>query len=306
MQTSRRIRIVLILLGLLLLLWDTPPAPARSGTSPLLWGAWIDGSTYGRGWCDSPYDLVAQSGCTQPTTALFEAHVAKRVSIIHFGTAYKRNGMEQGFPAEALDAIRAHGATALLDWAVWDSSAGAEQPDFTSAKVASGVYDPYITTWARAAKAYGNPLLLRFAWEMNSEVPFPWSESRPNPNGNASGDYVKMWRHVHDIFRREGAGNVAWVWCPNIQAMDAHHPPLASVYPGSAYVDWTCLDAYNQYSQWLALYQLLGARRTCRGWRTRTARSSRSRQTSPYCWERLGAMKTLRIRNARQHGSATR
>ena len=36
-------------------------------------------------------------------------------------------------------------------------------------------------------------------------------------NGNSPGDYVKMWRHVHDIFEAEGANQyVIWVWAPNI------------------------------------------------------------------------------------------
>jgi beta-mannanase len=37
---------------------------------------------------------------------------------------------------------------------------------------------------------------------------------------------------------------VTWVWCPNVDYADAVHP-LRSLYPGDAYVDWTCLDGYN-------------------------------------------------------------
>lgn len=47
----------------------------------------------------------------------------------------------------------------------------------------------------------------------NGDWQFPWSEK---PDGNQPGDYVKMWRHVHDIFNQEGTKNVTWVWCPNI------------------------------------------------------------------------------------------
>jgi beta-mannanase len=53
-----------------------------------------------------------------------------------------------------------------------------------------------------------------------------------------------MWRHVHRIFDTVGARNVTWVWCPNVNYADAVHP-LRSLYPGNAYVDWTCLDGYN-------------------------------------------------------------
>jgi len=53
-----------------------------------------------------------------------------------------------------------------------------------------------------------------------------------------------MWRHVHQLFANIGATNVSWVWCPNIDTYNKL-TPLADVYPGDAYVDWTCLDGYN-------------------------------------------------------------
>src|SRR3712207_8531028 len=42
----------------------------------------------------------------------------------------------------------------------------------------------------------------------------PFSEKR---NGNQPGEYVKAWRHVHDIFTAVGANNATWVWCPNTE-----------------------------------------------------------------------------------------
>jgi beta-mannanase len=68
----------------------------------------------------------------------------------------------------------------------------------------------------------------------------PYSEGS---NGNRRGQFVRVWRHVHDIFRRAGATNVSWVWCPNVQYPGSL--PLRELYPGDAYVDWTCLDGYN-------------------------------------------------------------
>jgi beta-mannanase len=68
----------------------------------------------------------------------------------------------------------------------------------------------------------------------------PWSEQT---NGNKPGDFAPAWRYVVDIFRREGATNVTWVWCPNQQ--DPRSTPLPDLYPGDAYVDWVCMDGYN-------------------------------------------------------------
>jgi beta-mannanase len=81
---------------------------------------------------------------------------------------------------------------------------------------------------------------MRFDHEMNGWWQFPWSEQ---VNGNQPGDYVKAWKHVHDIFTQAGATNVTWVWAPNI--IGPNTTPLASLYPGDTYVDWLAMDGYN-------------------------------------------------------------
>ena len=91
---------------------------------------------------------------------------------------------------------------------------------------------------------------------------FPWGEGRKNgimANGNESGDFVKMWRHVYDTCTSVGARNVTWVWCPNIQSVSSDYPALSRLYPGADYVDWTCLDGYNKYSSWLNLQGIFRA-----------------------------------------------
>jgi beta-mannanase len=103
-----------------------------------------------------------------------------------------------------------------------------------------GDHDPYIRAWATGAREWGHPLFLRFNWEMNGWWRFPWSEQL---NGNQPGEYVRAWRHVHDLFTAAGATNVTWVWCVNI--INQETTPLASLYPGDNYVDWVAMDGYN-------------------------------------------------------------
>jgi hypothetical protein len=67
-----------------------------------------------------------------------------------------------------------------------------------------------------------------------------------------------MWRHVHDIFYGAGATNVNWVWCPNIDPTNAW-APVSSLYPGDAYVDWTCLDGYNGNVPWSSFNSLFAS-----------------------------------------------
>jgi hypothetical protein len=176
----------------------------------------------------------------------FETRAQKKMSILHWGQPWKMNGSYQPFYAPWFNNVRQHGSIPLIDWSSWQLGYGINQPDFKLSAIYNGAHDSYITQWALAAKAWGQPFFLRFDWEMNGNWQFPWSAQL---NGNQPGDYIKAWRHVHDIFTQNGATNVTWVWCPNISSPVTL--PMASLYPGDAYVDWTCLDGYNQYDTWL-------------------------------------------------------
>ncbi|HTQ14280.1 MAG TPA: glycosyl hydrolase [Rhizomicrobium sp.] len=124
--------------------------------------------------------------------------------------------------------------------------------------------DDYYRGWAQALKAYGRPVFLRWGVEMNRPN-FPWCALADQPNcaGQTPQDFVAAWRHIHGIFKAAGATNVAWVWCPSADPMSRYDPTygdLASMYPGSAYVDWTCLDVYNKPQmthRWLSFDEVL-------------------------------------------------
>jgi hypothetical protein len=216
------------------------------------WGARIGGGTYGSTFGDAPWD--------GQTIARFEQHTQKGASIIAFGLQWYRGGQAQKFEPAPFDAARAHGSIPMVDWNPSDTGANPAyvQPDFQLQDITGGRYDTYIRTWASAAAAWGKPFFLRFCHEMNGTW-YPWSELR---NGNARGEFVRAWRHVHDIFVQAGARNVTWVWSPNeIAGMNVI--PLPSVYPGSAYVDWVGMSGYNwgtfQNSRWTTFAQRLGS-----------------------------------------------
>jgi beta-mannanase len=105
----------------------------------------------------------------------------------------------------------------------------------TTKAIAAGRYDDLIEQRARDTKALGQPVLIRWFWEMDGNKK---AEFAGTPK-----EYIAAWQHIVGIFRREGAGNVRWVWCPNASAFNDGE--AQEFYPGPDFVDWTCADGYN-------------------------------------------------------------
>jgi beta-mannanase len=206
------------------------PTPAPSG-GPIYWGATIGSQLTGN---QAPWDMSA--------VTKFEEETRKKVSLVQFFQPFAQCGSTcsfYSFPTSPLENIRLHGSIPVLSWSSQSIPSSNNEPDFQLSDVIEGRYDTYIREFATKAKAWGHPFFLRFNWEMNGHW-FPWHEG---VNGNKVGESVLAWRHVHDIFASVGATNVSWVWCPNVEYSGG--TPLASDYPGDAYVDWVGLDGYN-------------------------------------------------------------
>jgi beta-mannanase len=111
-----------------------------------------------------------------------------------------------------LDAVAKRGSTPEITWEPWDSfkPTGTAQPSYALRNIIAGKWDGYVRAWAKTLAAYGKPVRLRFAQEMNGDW-YPWGV---NINGNKPGEFIRAWRHVHRIFAEEHAGNVKWVWSP--------------------------------------------------------------------------------------------
>lgn len=149
------------------------------------------------------------------------------------------------FDRRSFDKVAARNMLPLLSWEPWNFRAEStrdrersEQPDFALSKIIAGEYDDYIRSWAEGIAALKYPVGIRLAHEMNGYW-YPWCEQS---NGNKPGQYVQMWRHVHDMFTAAGATNVIWVWSPNATYDTA--TPLPGLFPGDDYVDWIGVSGY--------------------------------------------------------------
>lgn len=139
------------------------------------------------------------------------------------------------FSRSQLDAIAARGSIPEITWEPWNPQFGyADQPAYSLRAIYEGRYDNYIRAWAIGLKHFGKPVRLRFAQEMNIPV-YPWGAR----GRDRAEDYVRAWRHVHDIMAAVGADNVRWVWAPVAGPIDLRQ------YPGNNYVDVIGLSGYN-------------------------------------------------------------
>jgi Bacterial Ig domain len=213
--------------------WADDYLNVANGTSTtshqIYWGAFINGAQYG--YSAPPWDWRGVD--------TFDSHAGKNISMLALGSNW--GSSNNTFPTSAMDTIRSHGMIPFYSWASESDGAGTSDSNFQLQDIINGNYDSYITSFAQAAKAWGHPFFLRLDWEMNLIGTFPWVQT---VNGNSAGQYVTMWRHVHDIFTKVGANNATWVWCPNAE-YNGSWSPLSSLYPGDSYVDWTCIDGYN-------------------------------------------------------------
>ncbi len=161
----------------------------------------------------------------------------------------------QKFPVEDCMKVLQYGAIPHIVWEPWIWG------DFNAIKInniINGEWDDYIKTWAKEIKRFQYPIFIRFAHEFNIDG-YPWCLIHNNKDPQL---YIKMFRYVVDIFRKEGAYNALFVWCP----MNYSHPNEAwndylKAYPGDDYVDWIGIDGYNwgtsqDWSQWLTFEEL--------------------------------------------------
>ena len=104
------------------------------------------------------------------------------------------------------------------------------------ADIAAGKYDTYLTAYAKAVRAYHQPVILSFGHEMNGHW-YSWAHTHTSPK-----DFVAAWQHIVTLFRLHGAQNVTWLW--TINTIQTGIPSPGPWWPGDSYVNWVGVDGY--------------------------------------------------------------
>ncbi|MFF3326481.1 glycoside hydrolase family 26 protein [Streptomyces sp. NPDC002889] len=149
--------------------------------------------------------------------------VGKQPNLVEYYAAWG-----DGFHAQGVRNAWHKGALTVMSW----------EPFTTPlADIADGSADAYITQYASAVRKLNLPVAISFADEMNGQWE-KWGTERTTP-----AQYVRAWRHIHDIFAEAGAANVIWTWAPNI-INPVKSTDIEKYYPGDAYVDWVGMIGY--------------------------------------------------------------
>lgn len=182
--------------------------------------------------------------------------------LVHIYAAWGSEEQHE-FPEDQVKTILSIGSVPVITWEPWlhsfspDEYKGLRPEDERGINgmrdVDSGLYDNYIVKWARAAAGVKKPLFVRLGHEMNDPYRYQWG-----PQNNKPAHFVAAWRHVHDIFVREGATNIIWVWNPH-QA----YGYFDAYYPGADYVDYVGVAVLNfgtaaSWSQWWTFDEIFG------------------------------------------------
>jgi hypothetical protein len=207
-----------------------PPTATPGGPPGALFGAYVQGTS-------------SKADVQMAAVERREHDLGRRLAINHHFYPW-----DQEFPTVREEADLQAGRIPLISW---------NGKDTLSLGIGLGQHDDLIKTRARAVKALGQKVMIRWMWEMDGRKK---AEDSRHP-----ALYVAAWRRIHDVFAAEGATNVQWVWCPNATAFrpeDERNAP--AYYPGDEYVDWICADGYNwapgrQGDQWRSFASIYGA-----------------------------------------------
>ncbi|MGV8812605.1 MAG: glycosyltransferase family 2 protein [Gelidibacter sp.] len=142
---------------------------------------------------------------------------------------------ENSFPDDLIATIYDQKSMPVITWEPWLNTFGSEiNGQHVYDLIENGYFDNYFVRFANKLREINKPIFLRFAHEFDNPF-YPWYMY-----GNTAPEKFKSaWIHTYEIFKKEGADNVIWIWNP------WKSKNINSYYPGKAYVDWIGVNILN-------------------------------------------------------------
>lgn len=196
------------------------------------------------------------------TLVNFEKLVGRQQDIVLYFEAWQNGDETVEFNAERAGWLLNKGKIPIITWEPWDWQAAdrINQNEYTLRQILGGKHDNYIRRYARAVKNFGGTIFIRPMHEMNGNW-YPWAGEA---NGNTPEEYAPTFRHIVNIFKKEGALNAHFIWSPYADAGEGSISSYSLYYPGDDYVDVVGIDGYNSHLKsfggvWRSFEELFGS-----------------------------------------------
>jgi hypothetical protein len=180
---------------------------------------------------------------TENDVARYEEAVGKQVAWVYFANNWFES---RRFPAAMCSWIRNLKKIPYIRLMLRsDVDQGHREKNFTPQKIVAGEFDDDLRAWARDAKNFGSPILIEWGTEPNGDW-FSWNGKWNGGAGEGPARYVAAYRHIVDVMRAEGSGNLQWVWHVNwLDEPEKDWNRFENYFPGENYCDWVALSAYG-------------------------------------------------------------
>jgi mannan endo-1,4-beta-mannosidase len=152
----------------------------------------------------------------------FARAVGKQPDLVSYYSGWGEN-FQKAFAKTA----EGHGSTTIVQ---------VDPTNISIASIAAGMYDSYLTRFAKDVAAFKYPIVVSFGHEMNGYW-YSWGYGKTSP-----ADFIAAWRHIVDLFRKNGADNVKWLW--QVNSLSSRTSPVHAWWPGSQYVTWVGISGY--------------------------------------------------------------
>jgi lysophospholipase L1-like esterase len=216
------------------------------------------------------YHGVFPAGTTMPDSDIsiqaadeYRDAVGRPLAWIYFSNEWY---LTKAFPRVTAEAIRARGAVPFIRLHMRSQQRQlVADPTYTLERIIAGEFDGDLRAWAEGAKTFGSPLIVQYGTEVNGDWN-PWS-AKYNGGFSIGPERFRMaFRHIVEVMRAEGAGNITWAFHLNGENWPGDEPRnnAGAYYPGDDVVDWIGFSIYQNYGNSDSLCRDLNALLTAR------------------------------------------